>query len=134
MTDYYYEKARTDLKGCRQTSLVLLILLVLMVISIFTCKAIKAQSWQYENKGLYPNSIQGTLNARNESIGIRYTYLLQQPIFHMPLGIYGSFANTIPISWRLPNYEFYNNYAWERKYSIGLLITLTLNGNFKERK
>jgi hypothetical protein len=119
----YYDRYK-DPQGCKQAFIVMLVLLGMIILSIILCETIKGQSWQHENKGLYPNSIQGTMNARNESVGIRYTYLFQQPVLNMPLGIYGSFSNTIPINWRLPNYAFYNNYAWERKYSVGLLITL----------
>lgn len=37
-----------------------------------------AQRWQDANRGLYPQSIQATLNVRNTAVGLRYGYLFQK--------------------------------------------------------
>jgi len=78
---------------------------------------IDAQRWKDENRGLYPQSIQLNVNVRNTALGIRYGYLFQKPVLSMPIGVYGTFSNTIH-----PNPK-YVNYAWERKYSLGFSIT-----------
>ena len=75
------------------------------------------QSWQDSNRGLYPQSIQATINAKNTAVGLRYGYLFRE----QPLGIYASFSNTIA-----SNLD-YNNYAWERKYSLGGMVQLPYN-------
>lgn len=77
-----------------------------------------SQRWQDTNRGLYPQSIQTTYNARNTAFGFRYSYLFNKPIMEMPLGCYASFSNTISSNIN------YNNYKWERKLSIGGIIQL----------
>lgn len=86
----------------------------LSVIFLFVSLAGFSQSWQDSNRGLYPQSIQATINARNTALGLRYGYLFQKK----PLGVYGSFSNTIS-----PNPD-YINYDWERKYSVGGMMQL----------
>lgn len=76
------------------------------------------QRYQDTNRGLFPNALQGTINARNTAIGIRYSYLFQKSFMGIPCGLYGSFSNTIK-----PDRRFIN-YPWERKYSLGGMITL----------
>jgi hypothetical protein len=76
-----------------------------------------AQSWQDSNRGLYPQSIQATVNPKNTAIGFRYGYLFKE----QPFGLYASFSNTIS-----PNTD-YNNYDWERKYSLGGMVQLPYN-------
>jgi len=90
----------------------------LTVIFLFISLTGFSQRWQDANRGLYPQSIQATINVRNTSVGIRYGYLFQKPVLQMPLGVYASFSNTIA-----PNTD-YNNYDWERKYSLGGMFTL----------
>lgn len=80
-----------------------------------------AQRWKDTNRGLYPQSLQVSVNAKNSAVGGRYGYLFQNPVLDMPLGVYASFSNTIS-----PNPD-HNNYAWERKYSLGGMITLPHN-------
>jgi hypothetical protein len=90
----------------------------LSVIFLFISLTGFSQRWQDENRGLYPQSIQVTINARNSAVGLRYGYLFQKPLFGVPVGLYGSFSNTIKPDMR------YNNYSWERKIAIGGMITL----------
>ena len=73
-----------------------------------------AQRWQDMNRGLLPNSIQMTVNAKNHAVGLKFDHLFES----LPFGVYGSFSRTIK-----PNL-WYNNYRWENKYSIGLDITM----------
>ena len=96
----------------------------IFLVLVTMCQKMDAQRWQDVNRGLYPNSIQGTLNARNESLGMRYSHLFEKPVSGLPLGVYASISNTIPEGWRLPYYDEYNTYSWERKYSLGGIITL----------
>ena len=91
-----------------------IILLLLVSCSI----SLNAQNWANENRGLYPNSLSVTINARNTALGVRGVHLFQEPVLNMPIGVYGSFSNTVN-----PNLK-YINYNWERKYSMGALITL----------
>jgi hypothetical protein len=94
-----------------------LLFIIIMILSTI-CNRIEAQLWKNENRGLFPNSIGLTVNAKNHSLGIQYGYLFQNPVAQMPLGVYGSYSHTIhPNLW-------INNYPWEEKYSIGLKITL----------
>jgi hypothetical protein len=94
------------------------LLLIMIIILCTICNRVHAQKWKYENCGLYPNSIGVTCNAKNHSLGLQYGYLFQNPIVHMPLGVYASYSHTIhPNLW-------INNYNWEEKYSMGLKVTL----------
>jgi hypothetical protein len=94
----------------------------LVAIFLFTSLTGFSQRWQDENRGLYPNAVQVTYNARNTAIGLRYSHLFEKPVFKLPVGIYGSFSNTIN-----PDIRFIN-YNWERKYSLGVLVTLPYDG------
>lgn len=92
----------------------LVVKFIIAVALAIMCERGNAQHWQDTNRGLYPQSIQATLNAKNTAAGIRYGYIFQK----QPLGVYASFSNTIA-----PDMD-YNNYEWERKYSLGGMITL----------
>lgn len=85
-----------------------------ILILIFIPSMLLGQRWQDSNRGLYPQSVQASYNARNTAVGLRYGYLFQK----QPLGLYTSFSNTIA-----PNPD-YINYEWERKYSLGGMLTL----------
>jgi hypothetical protein len=98
----------------------LLIVIVLLLCGIINC--LNAQRWQDENRGLYPNAIQVTYNGRNTALGIRYSHLFKNPVLALPLGFYGSFSHTIHPDLRFINYD------WERKYSIGGMVTLPYDG------
>lgn len=97
-----------------------LLTLILLTIPLF----LSAQRWQDMNIGLRPNSVQLSMNIRNESVGVIYSHLFQKSVFKAPLGIYAFAMHTIPEGWRLPNYAMYNNYAWEREIGVGMLISL----------
>jgi len=99
-----------------------MLILVYLLMGIFIGQKCKGQRWQDSNRGLYPQSIQTTYNIRNTALGVRYGYLIQKPVLGMPLGIYGSFSNTINPYWN--NNVGNNNYDWERKYSIGSSVQL----------
>ena len=116
MTDQYYE-SRTDMQGCRATFWVMVIILIALIFNVFTCHKINGQSWSDTNRGLYPQSVSITYNAHNTALGVNYSYLLQ----NKPIGFYTSFSNTIN-----PDLD-YNNYNWERKYSLGCILTLPHN-------
>jgi hypothetical protein len=88
-----------------------------VIVIMFVPINIQAQRWSDINKGLYPNAMQVTFNAKNHATGLKYDYL-----FKNQFGIYGSFSRTIrPNLW-------INNYRWENKYSIGIDITLPADG------
>ena len=122
--DYYYAQETKRLKGCRQLSIVLIVLFVMAVIGMIACPAVHAQSWSRENTKVYPNSIALTINAKVESFGLVYGYLPKQPILNLPIGFYTQFSSTLPISWHRPDYYKYNNYNWQRKYVLGVSLTL----------
>jgi hypothetical protein len=106
--------------NCAYNTIKLGIIIVAIILLICTLeKKCSAQSWGYENKGLYPNAASITLNRHNHALGIKYDYLFQNPVLHtIPLGISASFSQTIrPNLWM-------NSYRWERKYCIGYIITL----------
>ena len=67
--------------------------LYLIIVLFLISNTIYSQKWQDENRGLYPNSLQITINAPNEMIGIIYGYSFKNPVFKMPFGIYGEFSN-----------------------------------------
>ena len=90
----------------------LLIVIVLLLYGILNC--LNAQSWQNENRGLYPQSLQITYNARNTATGLRYGYLFQ----NAPFGLYFGFSQTIA-----PN-QIYNTYPWERRFTLGGSLTV----------
>lgn len=89
----------------------------LIILILFCTLSLNAQRWQDVNRGLYPNAIQGTINARNTAVGVRYSHLFEKA----PYGFYVSFSNTIK-----PDMK-YNTYPWERKYSIGGMLTMPYN-------
>jgi hypothetical protein len=93
----------------------------LIVIFLFFSLAGFAQPWKDTNRGLRPNAIQATINARNTALGVRYSHLFTKPFLGVPMGVYASFSNTVNPDLRFINYE------WERKYSIGVSITLPYN-------
>jgi hypothetical protein len=90
----------------------------LIIIFLFISLSAFAQRWQDENKGIYPNAVQLTINGRNTALGLRYSYLFQEAFLGMPVGLYGSFSQTVHPDTRFINYD------WERKYSLGALLTL----------
>jgi hypothetical protein len=90
------------------------------------CKTGSAQSWQYQNRGLYPSAFHLTINPKNTAVGLMYSYLFQHPVLNMPIGVYGSASRTID-----PNL-WYNNYEWEYKFSVGFSITLPMNKDHPE--
>lgn len=124
MTHEEYYESRTDTNGCRTASMIGLILFIMFCIGLCTAYKSYGQSWSNENKGLYPNSVQVSINRPNESIGLIYSYLPQSPICGAPIGLYSEINSTIPKSWHSSQYYEYNNYEWQRKYSLGLSITL----------
>jgi hypothetical protein len=93
----------------------LIVILFLIPLSCF------GQRYQDTNRGLYPNAIQLTINARNTALGIKYSHLFEKPFFGVPVGLYGSFSNTIKPDLRFINYDY------ERKVAIGGMITLPYN-------
>jgi len=86
----------------------------LSVIFLFISLSLSAQSWQMENKGLYPQSLSLTYNFRNTATGLRYGYLFQK----VPFGLYGGFSQTITSN------QKYNTYPWERRFTIGGSLTV----------
>ena len=99
------------------------LILGIIIITLMTIfPRLNAQRWEDSNRGLYPQSIQSTYNIRNTALGIRYGYLFQNPVLGIPLGVYGSFSNTINPYWN--NNVGNNNYDWERKFSLGGIIQL----------
>lgn len=129
--DYYESQEKKRLQGCRQASMVLAVLLIMILVGIFTCKATHAQSWSRatqayarENAGVYPNTVSLTMNVKNESVGLIYGYTPRVPTLNLPIGYYAQISSTIPMSWHRPDYYKYNNYDWQRKYSLGLSLIL----------
>jgi len=91
----------------------LLLKMIIATALMTMCQKMKGQGYTNENKGLYPDSFQGTYNPYNTAIGINYSRLSEKWY-----GGYAGFSNTID-----PN-PIFNNYDWERKYTVGSLITL----------
>ena len=91
-----------------------MLILAFLLIGITFGQRCQGQSWQQENKGLYPSSLSLTYNFRNTAIGLRYGYLFQ----NAPLGLYGGFSQTIA-----PN-QLYNTYPWERRFTFGGSLTV----------
>ena len=79
---------------------------------LFVCLVVTGQD-SYRNMGLYPNSVQVTFNPRNTAIGITCGRLIKNGF-----GLYAGFSNTISPN---PNW---NNYDWERKFSLGATAKL----------
>jgi len=50
----------------------------LIVLLLFISLTGFSQRWQDSNRGLYPQSIQSTVNVRNTAVGFRYGYLFQK--------------------------------------------------------
>lgn len=124
---YYEEGKKEDLKGGWLVLLVCVFIVAIIVATIFFGSRAKGQSWAESNRGLYPQSAQVTFNAPNLSIGLIYGYLFQKSVAGLPIGLYGEFTSTLPKSWRLTTNQYYyqfNNYVWERQYSIGATLTL----------
>lgn len=111
----------TDMKNGHNTISCIgkLLLIIAFIIGLLSLAQLcNGQKWQNECKGLYPNSIGVTCNAKNHSLGVQYGYLFQKPVFNTPIGLYASYSHTIH-----PN-KWINNYDWEEKYAIGLKFAL----------
>lgn len=113
----YYDQYK-DPRGCKITFWVLVTLGLMFILSLLFCPKVKAQRWIDTNRGLYPNAIQGIVNAKNHALGLKFDHLFNK----IPFGVYGSFSRTIK-----PNL-WINNYRWENKYSIGAEVTLPEDG------